>query len=213
MSARAFRNTRISYSGKSRQRGWRWDRKSFWRLWSHPVLERPQQLPQSWAFEIALWGDWTESRTASACPGPAAFLQDPLRGTEQRPGEDAGRMVQRRDMAPDWWAACQAAAGWPFVWVCLQSQGGRVPGRVLPLFGKSYVHLACSVACGLSALRCPCHWAQAPRARFLLWPMGDTGPEEASRERVWVWVCTHVWLDWQAATVSTPQTFAKGLPT
>ena len=50
-----------------------------------------------------------------------------------------------------------------------------MPGRVFALFGKSRVRLACSVACGLSALWSSCHWARTPQARFLLWPTGDTG--------------------------------------
>lgn len=57
-----------------------------------PVLESPQQLPQSQAFEIALWRDWTERRIASICSSSASFLWDPVRGTEQRPREDVRRM-------------------------------------------------------------------------------------------------------------------------
>lgn len=57
-----------------------------------PLLELSQHLPQSRAFEITLWGDWTESWAASVCSCPAAFLWDPVRGTEWRPGEDERRM-------------------------------------------------------------------------------------------------------------------------
>lgn len=57
-----------------------------------PVLECPQQLPQSGAFEIALWGDWTESPAVSVCSHPASFLWDPMRGTKPCPREDARRM-------------------------------------------------------------------------------------------------------------------------
>lgn len=59
--------------------------------------------------------------------------------------------------------ACQQAAGWLFFWVCSQSWGGWVPGRVFPLFGKCHVHLASSAACGLSTEQLPCPWVWTPR--------------------------------------------------
>lgn len=64
--------------------------------------------------------------------------------------------------------ACQQAAGWLFFWVCSQSQGGWVPGRVFPLFGKSHIHLAGSAAHGLLTEELSCHWAWTPQARSLL---------------------------------------------
>lgn len=55
----------------------------FWSIPSNSHRVEPLKSP---------CGDWTESSAASVCTCPTSFLWDPVRGTKQRPREDAGRM-------------------------------------------------------------------------------------------------------------------------